>query len=128
MERLCKVYRCLFERNLMKKLILEKFYSIIIFLFGMLEIIVFWDIEFIVDDEFVEGLSGFVEFIVVELFISKLIKCISNRVVLGILIKRKLFEDKGKSRKKGVLKYFCGICKKECKSNMVGCDGCDLWF
>lgn len=72
----------------------------------MLEIIVFGDIEFIVDDEFVVGLSGFVEYIVVELFISKLIKCISNRVVLGILIKRKLFEDKGKSGMKGVLKYF----------------------
>lgn len=68
---------------------------------------------FIVDDEFVVGLSGFVEFIVVELFIGKLIKCISNRVVIGILIKRKLFEDKGKSRKKDVLKYFCGICKKK---------------
>lgn len=43
LEKLCKAYRCPFERNLTKKLISEKLHSIITSSSGMLETTVFGD-------------------------------------------------------------------------------------
>lgn len=94
----------------------------------MLETTVFGDTESTADDEFVAGPSGFVEYTVAEPSTSKPTKRTSNRAVSGIPTKRKPSEDKGKSGMKGVPKYPCGICKKECKNNVVGCDRCDSWF
>ncbi|CAC5389979.1 PIF1 [Mytilus coruscus] len=33
-----------------------------------------------------------------------------------------------KKSKKSVCKYPCGVCRKECSWNVVGCDGCDTWY
>lgn len=72
------------------------------------------------DDESVVGPSGFVESTVAEPSTSKPTKRISNRAVTGIPTKRKPSEDKGKSRKKDVPKYPCGICKKKVQKQCSG--------
>lgn len=84
----------------------------------------------LVTDEYVAGpsTSGFVESTVAEPSTSKPTKRSSKTAVSGIPTKRKSSEDKGKSRKKGIPKYPCGVRKKECKNNVVDCDGCDSWF
>ncbi|CAC5389966.1 unnamed protein product [Mytilus coruscus] len=47
-------------------------------------------------------------------------------------VKRKIVKKvKGggkKKNKKSVCKYPCGVCRKECSWNVVGCDGCDTWY
>jgi hypothetical protein len=39
-----------------------------------------------------------------------------------------LSEIKGQKKRKTGPKYPCGVCKRECEDNVLGCDGCDSWF
>lgn len=80
LEKLCKVYRCPFERNLTKKLISEKLHSIITSSSGMLRTTVFGGTESKAeDDESLAGPCGFVESKVAEPSTSKPTKRTSKK-------------------------------------------------
>lgn len=79
LEKLCKVSRCPFKRNLTKKLISEKLHGIITSS-GMLMTTVFGDTESKAeDDESLAGPCGFVESTVAEPSTSKPTKRTSKR-------------------------------------------------
>lgn len=135
LEKLCLACKCPFDKKLSKKSTSEKLHEIISSSESMLNTSTFGNLGSPDESRLHVNLAPLeAQCIEPVASTSGLVSAVQSKVSNvspPVIAKRRRPTKRGKKgqkKRKTGPKYPCGVCKRECEDNVLGCDGCDSWF